>query len=309
MPFTITLPNADNASITFERIAVLLGSNGAGKSSALRDVLQTLNNTQYGDRVVTVEGGRTITINHRLRLNRKNFQQYETVEQAEATHKGKVKSTLSSRVFDALMHLDRRGAQLKSEHSDAVEAWNKDGRAGDYPSREVPPLDRVFELFSEIFPHLSLELGAESKAMNVTRANIDAPYPASSLSDGEKQVFSILADLESLRRTGNVFLIDEPELNLNPDLANRLWDTIESEYAESFFVYATHSVSFAMRQSVDDIVVLSANDNSITHIASIHELPDDELPLLLGSIPSILSANRVLITEGTDRSFDPIFFR
>ena len=64
-----------------------------------------------------------------------------------------------------------------------------------------------------------------------------------------------------------------------------------------------------MRQSVDDIVVLSANDNSITHIASIHELPDDELPLLLGSIPSILSANRVLITEGTDRSFDPIFFR
>ena len=74
-----------------------------------------------------------------------------------------------------------------------------------------------------------------------------------------------------LAENKSLILVDEPELNLNPGLACRFWDIVEIELPESIFVYATHCVSFAMRNHVQKIIVLGKNNANFTNIENISE--------------------------------------
>ncbi|WP_008293746.1 AAA family ATPase [Congregibacter litoralis] len=129
------------------------------------------------------------------------------------------------------------------------------------------------------------------------------------LSDGEKQVFSILVDVIELTEEQSVLFVDEPELNLNPGLANRLWTSIESLLPLAVFIYATHSVNFALRETVQRLLVLSNNDESIQELAGLDELSFEDQKALLGNIPSLIAHKNALIVEGYDESFDGIFYR
>jgi hypothetical protein len=63
-------------------------------------------------------------------------------------------------------------------------------------------LDRLFELFAEIFPQISLSYDSQSKRLSAQKNG--QTYGPSNLSDGEKQVFSILADLIELDEPTNL---------------------------------------------------------------------------------------------------------
>lgn len=295
-------------SFTFERVNILLGANGTGKSKTLKELKESAGGFFPGRSVIYVEGGRTIKLVNTLELNRNNFQNYNTLERAKTTYTQKRKNTLSERVIDALMLLDREGQEIKSSHSDAVHQWDKDGRQGNVPGRQEPPLNKLFELFSEIFPTITLRLNSENKTLTCTKNNKDEYSPVD-LSDGEKQVLSILADIASLAEKNSLILIDEPELNLNPSLASRLWDTIENELPECIFIYTTHDVGFSMRSNVNRVFVLSNTNESISEISNLGEIQPNDLRALLGSIPAILSTSSALITEGKSNSFDTIFYR
>jgi len=92
----------------------------------------------------------------------------------------------------------------------------------------------------------------------------DQQYFVGHMSDGEKQVFLLLADLAILQRGPTVFLIVEPELNLHPSLASTLWETIEQIHSESIFIYATHSLQFALRPAVDSVWCLPHGQINLT---------------------------------------------
>jgi ABC-type lipoprotein export system ATPase subunit len=295
-----------NCDIAVGRITVFLGANGTGKSKLLQEVLSASSTLFPGYTAVRIEGGRAITLKDSLALDRNTFSPYRTLETAKATHKGKIGSTLSSRVFDAMQLLERMGRNIKSEHSDAVIEWQIENLQGPCPQRDQHPLERVFDLFNEIFPRIKLTYNESSQAMSCKKG--ESAYPPSQLSDGEKQCFSILADLVELADDRSVVFVDEPELNLNPLLANKLWDTVEAEFPDATFVYATHSVSFAMRPNVRRVHVLSDNNSSIQEINVISDVTMDELPPLLGSIPAILTTSTAIVTEGTEKSFDGIFY-
>ncbi|MEJ7848815.1 MAG: AAA family ATPase [Pyrinomonadaceae bacterium] len=127
------------------------------------------------------------------------------------------------------------------------------------------------------------------------------------MSDGEKQVFSLLADIVVLGEDGRLVIADEPELNLNPGLADKLWDLIEEELTDSVFISGTHCVSFAMRANVEKIYVL--NNSNIAEIKNVKDIDEKELPALLGSIPAILASNRAIAIEGRENSIDSIIYR
>lgn len=55
--------------------------------------------------------------------------------------------------------------------------------------------------------------------------------------------------------------------------------------------------------------VLSSDAANIAEFAGLDALPRDEATAFLGGLPGILSANRVLVTEGHEKSFDAIFYR
>ncbi|WP_339411771.1 AAA family ATPase [Pseudomonas sp. EA_35y_Pfl2_R5] len=287
-------------------VNVFLGANGAGKSTFLNEVRQYFI-SQGNNNLVYVEGGRTIKINDTLQLNRQNFQQYDRLDQAKTQHENKRKSSLADRVFDALIVLDKQGQEEKSRHSDAVEAWIESGSSGDCPTRRQPPLDRMFEMFNEIFPLIELTFNTEARRLMANKNGVT--YSPSQFSDGEKQVFSILADFIGLSEKHEFIIVDEPELNLHPELAERIWTLIENGYPEKTFIYASHSINFSLRENVSSVYILSNDAEKITRVDSFEDLERVELSAFLGGLPGILSTNKVIVTEGHDKSFDSIFYR
>ena len=299
-------PKYDGYEFNFSGVNVLLGANGAGKSTFLAEIRQHFAQ-QRRNNFVFVEGGRTITIKDTLQLDNRNFQNYDRLEQAIANHENKRKSSLASRVFDALIVLDKKGQEQKTKHSDEVEIWLNSGREGECPNREQPPLDLLFEMFNEIFPLIELTFDSAAKRLKANKNQIE--YSPTHFSDGEKQVFSILADFIDLSDQHEFIIVDEPELNLHPELAERLWSLLENEYPDKIFIYASHSINFALRDNVETVYVLSNDSEKITLINSFDDLERAELTAFLGGLPGILSTNKVVVTEGHEKSFDSIFYR
>lgn len=300
-------PLFENYSFDFARVNVILGANGSGKSKLLTEIKNQAGTLTGGAKVAYIEGGRTIKIKDILQLDHTNVGAYDRYDSAVTHYFNKRVTSLADRVFDALLVLDKRDALLKGKHSDAVDRWTAEGQKGECPRRAQPPLEHFFELFSEIFPLITLSYDPESRKLSAQKNG--QSYGPSSLSDGEKQVFSILADLIELDDAHELIVADEPELNLHPELAERLWTLIENEFPGKTFIYATHSISFALRENVEQVWVLSADAKNITRFTGFDSLERPQVTAFLGALPGILSANRVLVTEGHEKSFDAIFYR
>ena len=233
-------PRFKNFEFAFSRVTVILGANGSGKSRFLRDLRDAIPGLTGGSKAVFIEGGRTIKIQDVLQFDARNFQHYDRLESAERQWEEKRTKSLADRVFDALVVLEKRDLQLKARHSDAVEHWHEGGGKGPYPTRQRAPLARLFDLFSEIFPQITLSF--DHDARRLTAHKHGEHYGPSGLYEVEKKVLSILADLIELDETHRVIIADEPELNLHPELAERLWNLVENEFPEKTFIYATHSL-------------------------------------------------------------------
>lgn len=300
-------PRYNNFEFNFRRVNVILGANGAGKSKFLTELKGSVANLMNGAKAVYIEGGRTITIKDVLQLDHTNVGQFDRLESAIAHYEIKRATSLADRVFDALVVLEKRDLEGKSKHSDAVEQWSKNGLKGECPKRKQPALDRLFELFNEIFPQITLAYDTHARRLSAQKNG--QGYGPSSLSDGEKQVFSILADLIELEDAHKLIIADEPELNLHPELAERLRTLIEIEFTDKTSIYATHSINFALRENVECVYVLSTDSSNIAEFTGLESLPRAEVTAFLGGLPGILSANRVLVTEGHEKSFDAIFYR
>jgi ABC-type cobalamin/Fe3+-siderophores transport system ATPase subunit len=286
-----------NYKFVFPRITVVLGANGSGKSTLLR-AIKDVHPSVY------VEGGRTIAINDVVQLTRQNFNQYQNLDKTLTQYRKKRSSKLVDRIFDAIMVLIQQEQTLKDAHSDAVVAWEKHGRLGELPKRAQPPLEKLFEQYNEVFSHIHLSYNKSNGRVTVVNDNAAEPYGPSVLSDGEKQVFSLMADMLQLEDEYNVVVVDEPELNLHPELAERLRALLESEYQEKHFIYATHSIQFALRSNVDALYVLSSDPTKISKIQNLSDMPRNELERFLGGVPGIPNAGKVIVTEGHEKSFD-----
>jgi ABC-type lipoprotein export system ATPase subunit len=306
-PMKHTSARYANHTFDFERVNVILGANGSGKSKLLTEIKDQASALTGGFKAVYIEGGRTIKIKDVLQLDHTNVGQFDRYESALTHYYNKRSTSLADRVFDSLVVLDKRDANLKSQHSDAVDKWISDGQKGDVPRRSQPPLEHLFELFGEIFPQITLSYDTQARRLSAQKHG--QTYGPSSLSDGEKQVFSILADLIELDDSHRLIVADEPELNLHPELAERLWTLLENEFPDKTFVYATHSIGFALRGNVQRVWVLSSDAENIADFSGLGSLPREETTAFLGGLPGILSANRVLVTEGHEKSFDAIFYR
>lgn len=294
-------------AFNFSRVNVLLGANGVGKSRFMHEIMRLINQQQGKNKYVYIEGGRTIAVKDYLQLDNSNFQAYASIYNAKITHDNKRKSSLASRVFDALIVLDKKGDEVKAVHSDRVESWIRTGKKGHCPTREQSPLNLLFEMFNEIFPLISITYDAKHKRLKAKKFQDE--YSPTLFSDGEKQVFSILADFIDLPDYYEIIIVDEPELNLHPELADRLWTLLENKYSNKLFIYASHNINFAMRDNVNTVYVLSEDPEKIMLIDSFHEIERNELSTFLGGLPGILSTNRVIVTEGNEKSFDSIFYR
>ena len=185
--------------------------------------------------------------------------------------------------------------------------WNKSGNIGPCPERPIPPLERLFAIFSGIFPDIQLFI-TEGSQLYCRKNGQSQEYPISSLSQGEKQAFATIADILLPTREPSVFLIDEPELNLHATLADKLWSNLEESFSKSIFVYATHSLTFAARFKIERAVILRVPPSPPVVVDRVLGQQRGSLEPFLGSLPAVLAYQKCLLTEGTIQSIDPIFY-
>ena len=294
-------------SAEFLRVNIILGGNGTGKSKLLNRLKTQINAFGEPRQLIYVEGGRAMIIPDSLQLSTSDFTNYKTYLDTENFYKNKRKSKISTRIKDALILLEQQEQEINNRFASEANSWNLTGRKTPFPSKPQAPLEKLFEIFNEVFPSITLKFNTAAKTLRCIKNNTE--YAPSQLSDGEKQIFCLLTDIFMLAEPKSLILVDEPELNLNPGLACRFWDIVENELPESIFIYATHCVSFAMRNHVQKIIVLSKENANFTNIDNISELDSNELRELLGAIPAILSSSSALAVEGKENSFDQSFYR
>ena len=294
-------------SAEFHRVNIILGGNGTGKSKLLNRLKTQINSFGEPRQLIYVEGGRAMIIPDSLQLSQTDFNQYKTYLETEKFYKSKRQSKISTRIKDALILLEQQEQEINNQFATEAYNWNLSGRKTPFPIKPQAPLEKLFEIFNEVFPSITLNFNTAAKTLRCIKNGIE--YAPSQLSDGEKQIFCLLTDIFMLAESKSLILVDEPELNLNPGLACRFWDIVENELPESIFIYATHCVSFAMRNHVQKIIVLGKNNANFTNIENISELDSNELRELLGAIPAILSSSAALAVEGKENSFDQSFYR
>ena len=308
--FAVDIPESESFQRfqgIFRNVNVILGANGTGKSKLLNHLKDQAENLRFPENVIYVEGGRVVVPPDTVKLGRGNFENYGTLATARQTHGEKRKGRLHDRASEAFLLLKKMGDEGKAEHSDKVEEWIMSGQGGDAPRQRRPPLEELFELFNQVFPEIKMEMLPDTLAIQCTKNG--RKYTPSSLSDGEKQALCLLADIALLADEFSLIIVDEPELNLHPHLAEDLWNTIELRYPDCIFIYATHNIAFSLRSQVTAVFVLGRADKPTVTIGSPMDLDEAEIRPFLGSIPAILASEQCLIVEGSDKSFDSVFYR
>ena len=222
-------PQFDNFEFTVAR-NVILGNRGSGKSKFLGELKGAVSALTDGAKVVYVEGGRAIKIQNELRFTPSNFNKYDGLEMAMRNYESKRIISLADRLFDAAIVLDKKDAQAEIEPFGRGRTVDRSGKnMSECPKRKQPPLEHLFELFNgKSSPRISLSY--ENQGRRPNRRKNGQIYGPSSLSDGEKQVFSILADFIELDESHRPRLVDEPELNLHPGCETPLWTLVEDEF-------------------------------------------------------------------------------
>jgi hypothetical protein len=209
-----------------------------------------------------------------------------------------------SKLLEALCHRDR---QRDISYAAACDQLARTNARNAIEPKPTSPLDEFRTLYRAALPHLDLVFDTSSVTLKVEKHHAIS-YGPETLSSGEQQIFLLLGKF-IFNHPKAVFLIDEPELNLNPRLAERFWSIIERRHSECAFIYATHALHFALRPEVDRALVLTHTgvvplDDSKEFL----ELARDDREHFLGSIPSIVLATKVLFTEGKADSIDRFLY-
>lgn len=163
---------------------------------------------------------------------------------------------------------------------------------------------QILNIMNEIFPYLRVFIDPNIEEIKVK--NLDENlYTLNEMSSGEKSALYLIT-VVILAEENSYFLIDEPEINLNPYLGRKLWDTLESVKYNSIFIYATHDRDFASSR-INSTYIWNKGFKypDIWFQEAIYEndLSKELLFDLLGE------ADQKLLVEGTYGSLDYKFFR
>lgn len=180
------------------------------------------------------------------------------------------------------------------EYEDALSY--KEGRI----DRTTTKLDIVQKIWEAALPHRKLYKSAG--VIQTYPTNNEAnKYNASEMSDGERVVFYLIAEVICARKNA-IIIIDEPEMHIHKSLIKTLFDSIELERPDCSFVYLTHDIDFAFtRNSAIKIWAKSYEGNNIWD----YEFLDDDMPIPEQLYLEVLGGRKpVIFLEGDESSID-----
>lgn len=212
----LLLPTRLNASepvVLDTKVLVVIGANGAGKSSFGRDLLQ-----RYSGNSKKISGMHSLFISSEDKANDVPL---------EGNELSRLQSMVAERIFmPRLSEYEKLILRLQSEEFEAAVNYKEACKLNPDLKPPVTKIDRIQTIWEKMFPHNRLvrksgfiELASTSRDGN--------SYTAGRMSDGEKIVFYLIGAV-LCANPGELLVVEEPEILLHNSIKNLLWDEIEA---------------------------------------------------------------------------------
>ena len=160
-------------------------------------------------------------------------------------------------------------------------------------------IDKLQRIWETVFPHRNIEIKDGKVIAYFEKSGTNVEYKGKSMSDGERVGLYLIAQALCVPKNKTI-IIDEPEIHLHRSIMNRLWDAIEQEREDCFFIYITHDTQFAANHKDSKKVWVKSFDGNSWEWEEISsgEFPEQLLFDILGN------RKTVLFVEGTGDSYD-----
>ena len=286
------------------RLFAIVGPNGAGKSRVLIDIRGKFRPDRGQSGAVYLPAHRNAmtfatTINPHQRVTPTPPLSLAAKIGSLSVHLNASNLDLSQYFEDALIGLWRGSRAKFADYRAAGEVWLDGDRSGPPPSQPSNPygslcddlksaLDMEFKVTSDKNP---------SETLRVMAVRLGTEFDAKLLSDGQKEIASLVALKHAAGPQSLLFLIDEPELHLNERAAVEKWAAIEQWYPNSVFLYATHSMIFATRTDLTATFFIDG-DGQLSQSDAAQTIPRDLIESVVGARVQLLrSADPPLYCE------------
>lgn len=269
----------------FDSNIVIVGANGSGKTSLSEKLKQYLNNN-----------GVVISAQRILKLPT-----FENIGNPEITATKLKEEQLRGKTYknadDFRFIANEFEIVLKHLLAENISIGNKYRKQAIENTRKEKPidtpqntnLDATIEIWNSLIEHRYLDCEDGINIKTYVKET-DTPYPSIQMSDGEKVLLYLVAQV-MLAPVNGFIVIDEPEMYLHKTILKRLWDILETRRNDCLFIYLTHDLDFATsRNTAKKIWIKSYKYPNYWEIENIEseEIPQALLFELLGSRRNIL---------------------
>lgn len=282
----LSLPNKFGSTtnvILNTRVLVVIGTNGAGKSSFGKSLLD-----KYPDKAEKVSGL------HALFLNNGEEKLFKNIGEGFAHLQSLVKERL---LVPRLSDYEKLVLGLLWDEFEQSANFKENYKINPDTIPPVTKIDQIQQIWEKMFPHNRLVRKAGFIELMSTYEGAES-YTAGRMSDSEKLVFYLIGTILQAREEA-ILIIEEPETLLHNTIKTYLWDELEKLRPDCTFVYLTHDIDFAASRSDSERVwIRSFNaDEKVWDYQIIERnesFPEDLYMEILGS------RKPILFIEGTD---------
>ena len=216
---------------------VIIGANGAGKSSLINELRKNSFNEMYvlpAQKLLYF----VLKIHDRNEITRERYIQdlkevdlkYETID----FYPTKIENDFSN-TFTQLITL------LVKDYTNIVTRRSRKEK-----NLPVALWDRVEQIWNQVFPEITFDLEPDDRVVKVKKNG--SQYSINGLSDGERCILFYIGNV-LLAPENSYIVVDEPETFLNAAVYNELWDLLISERSDCQFIFASHNMDFVQSRT------------------------------------------------------------
>lgn len=297
-------------SILGDKNIVLIGANGAGKSSFasyLKDSVsetivvipaqkflfydRTVENLVYTDKN---------TLSAVQNNNLINKQRFDYNDDYEARNFNKELSEIFPKLITTIINEQVKEDREIIEISDDIETLST--------LKNNTIFYKFIDIWKKIIPDITFRADTTNRTLIPIRNGKE--FRLNSMSDGEKVILYYIANI-ILAEPNSFIIIDEPETFLNPSNFNRLWNVLENSRDDCRFVYISHTIDFVTsRENADLFWCKEFNYPHDWKIEKIKENKDTTVKTFERALLVELLGSRkpILFCEGDRESLDVFLY-
>lgn len=283
----------------FKNNIVAIGANGSGKTSLSNNLKQYLPKSGV---VISAQKVLIIPTFSGISNFEHTYQKLSAAQTADKTLKTTYNTESNGNAYGILVQLggelqvllDNLLAERSSIRNKFCDSLNEGSKKFEVPQTT---LDKTLSIWNSLIQHRVIEC---NDGINITLKGISIePYPAYQMSDGEKVVLYLIAQVLQAPDSGFI-IVDEPEMYLHKTILTKLWNVLEKERKDCIFIYLTHDLDFASSRTAKKVWIKSFNHPSTWNIEDIigSDIPESLVLELLGS------RKNILFCEGQKGSID-----